>query len=177
MKEETLHWFALKVFYNKVLVVEDLLNQYSLESYIPMEEVIMQRGEQQKKVRRPVVNSLMFVRASWPVLKDLQRGHYHEFCFYLNADKTAPAVIPEHEFNVFRVVTSAMAHGLEYFSDEAMVNYDKGERVRVVEGPFAGTEGFVKRIRRDRRVLVVIPGVIAVATTYVPSCFLEKIGN
>ena len=177
MKEETLHWFALKVFYNKVLVVEDLLNQYSLESYIPMEEVIMQRGEQQKKVRRPVVNSLMFVRASWPVLKELQRGHYHEFCFYLNADKTAPAVIPEHEFNVFRVVTSAMAHGLEYFSDEAMVNYDKGERVRVVEGPFAGTEGFVKRIRRDRRVLVVIPGVIAVATTYVPSCFLEKIGN
>lgn len=177
MKEDTLHWFALKVFYNKVLVVEDLLNQCSLESYIPMEEVIVQRGEQQKKVRRPVVNSLMFVRASWPVLKDLQRGHYHEFCFYLNADKTAPAVIPEHEFNVFRVVTSAMAHGLEYFSDEAMVNYDKGERVRVVEGPFAGTEGFVKRIRRDRRVLVVIPGVIAVATTYVPSCFLEKIGN
>ena len=177
MKEEALHWFALKVFYNKVLVVEDLLNQCSLESYIPMEEVIVQRGEQQKKVRRPVVNSLMFVRASWSVLKDLQRGHYHEFCFYLNADKTAPAVIPEHEFNVFRVVTSAMAHGLEYFSDEAMVNYDKGERVRVVEGPFAGTEGFVKRIRRDRRVLVVIPGVIAVATTYVPSCFLEKIGN
>ena len=68
-----------------------------------------------------------------------------------------------------------MAHGLEYFSDEAMVNYNKGERVRVVEGPFTGTEGFVKRIRRDRRVLVVIPGVIAVATTYVPSCFLEKV--
>ena len=177
MKEEVLHWFALKVFYNKVLVVEDLLNQYSLESYIPMEEVIMQRGEQQKKVRRPVVNSLMFVRASLSVLKDLQRCHYHDFCFYLNADKTAPAVIPDSVFNVFRVVTSAMAHGLEYFSDEAMVNYDKGERVRVVEGPFAGTEGFVKRIRRDRRVLVVIPGVIAVATTYVPSCFLEKIGN
>lgn len=175
MKEDTLHWFALKVFYNKVLVVEDLLNQYSLESYIPMEEVVVQRGDKQKKVCRPVVNSLMFVRASLKMLKDLQRRYFHEFCFYLNADKTAPAIIPDHEFNVFRVVTSAMAHGLEYFSDEAMVNYNKGERVRVVEGSFAGTEGFVKRIRRDRRVLVVIPGVIAVATTYVPSCFLEKV--
>lgn len=175
MKEDTLHWFALKVFYNKVLVVEDLLNQYSLESYIPMEEVIVQRGDKQKKVCRPVVNSLMFVRASLKMLKDLQRRYFYEFCFYLNADKTAPAIIPDHEFNVFRVVTSAVAHGLEYFSDEAMVNYNKGERVRVVEGPFAGTEGFVKRIRRDRRVLVVIPGVIAVATTYVPSCFLEKV--
>lgn len=157
--------------------MEELLNQYSLESYIPMEEVLVQRGDKQKKVRRPVVNSLMFVRASYPVLWELQRRHFQEFCFYLNADKTAPAVIPEHEFNVFRLVTSAMAQGLEYFSDKEMVNYNKGERVRVVEGPFAGTEGFVKRIRRDRRVLVVIPGVIAVATTYVPACFLEKIEN
>lgn len=157
--------------------MEELLNQQALESYIPMEEVFVQRGDKQKKVRRPVVNSLMFVRASYPVLRELQRRHFQEFCFYLNADKTAPAVIPEHEFNVFRLVTSAMAQGLEYFSDKEMVNYNKGERVRVVEGPFAGTEGFVKRIRRDRRVLVVIPGVIAVATTYVPACFLEKIEN
>lgn len=177
MKEEVLHWYALKVFYNKVFVVEELFHQHSLESYIPLEEVVVQRGDHQKKVRRPVVNSLMFVRASWPALRDLQRKHFHEFCFYMNAEKTAAAVIPDREFNVFRLVTSAIAQGLEYFSDEAMINYSKGERVRVVEGPFAGTEGFVKRIRRDRRVLVVIPGVIAVATTYVPACFLEKIEN
>ena len=47
--------------------------------------------------------------------------------------------------------------------------------VRVTEGPFRGAEGYVKRIRRDRRLLVSIEGIVAVATAFIEPQFLEEI--
>lgn len=49
------HWFALKVFYNKVFEVEDLLKKDRVETYIPCEEVLMERNGVKRKVRRPVL--------------------------------------------------------------------------------------------------------------------------
>ena len=45
--------------------------------------------------------------------------------------------------------------------------------MRVISGPFAGVEGKVVRIRKSRRILVEIPGMLAVASTYLP---IEKAG-
>ena len=33
----------------------------------------------------------------------------------------------------------------------------------------------IKRIKRNHRLIVAIEGVIAVATSYIPTCFLEKV--
>ena len=47
-------------------------------------------------------------------------------------------------------------------------------RDRVTGGPFKGAEGYIKRIRGNRRLVVALEGIIAVATTYIPGRFLEK---
>jgi transcription antitermination factor NusG len=39
----------------------------------------------------------------------------------------------------------------------------------VLEGPFAGVEGTVIRVKRSRRVMVELPGMLAIATTYIPA--------
>ena len=49
--------------------------------------------------------------------------------------------------------------------------------MRVLEGPLKGAEGYVKRIRKDRRLLVSIEGFIAVATSFIPFQFLEKVSD
>lgn len=59
-----LHWYALKVFYNKVFAVEEELTADGTECYVPVEETVVERGGQRRKVRRPVINSLMFFRAA-----------------------------------------------------------------------------------------------------------------
>lgn len=51
----------------------------------------------------------------------------------------------------------------------------KGDKVRVLGGIFEGAEGTLKRIKGDRRVVVSIPGVIAVATANIHASLLEKI--
>lgn len=43
--------------------------------------------------------------------------------------------------------------------------------MRVTEGPFKGAEGYIKRIKGNRRLIVSIEGVVAVATTYIPGVF------
>ena len=66
-------------------------------------------------------------------------------------------------------------------SDEALYLKDvtaklrEGQRVRVTDGPFKDVEGVIVRIRRSRRVMVELPGLLAVATNYIDPRFLEVI--
>ena len=49
----------------------------------------------------------------------------------------------------------------------------EGQRVKVKTGPFEGVEGTVIRVKRSRRVMVEIPGMLAIATTFVKPEELE----
>ena len=39
-----MHWYAFKVFYNKVFEIEDSLNRDKIETYIPCERILVERG-------------------------------------------------------------------------------------------------------------------------------------
>ena len=52
-------------------------------------------------------------------------------------------------------------------------HYKSGDKVRIVEGDFAGVVGRVARIAGQQRVVVEINGLCMVATAYIPSAFLE----
>ena len=51
----------------------------------------------------------------------------------------------------------------------------KGQKVRITGGVFEGVIGEFVRIRHDRRVVVNIEGVMAVATTFIPPSLVEPI--
>jgi transcription antitermination factor NusG len=90
-------------------------------------------------------------------------------------DNKRPCVIPDKQMGMFQMVCSSGADGLEFFADDDMTRYRSGDRVRVLEGPLKGAEGYIKRIRKDRRLLVAIEGFIAVATSFIPPQFLAKV--
>ena len=139
-------WYALKVFYNRVFELEKQLSQEGVRSYIPLLHEDTVAGDKKIRKRKPAVSSLMFIR---------QSEHYLL------------------EMELFMQITSADTSDLEYFSDEA-IDYRSGDKVRVTGGPFKGAEGYIKRIRGNRRLVVALEGIIAVATTYIPGRFLEK---
>ena len=184
------NWYALKVFYNKVFFIEEALQKEHLEVYFPVKKVRVAQsalrrvddstryeriGDKAVLRRVPVVNSLLFVRASEEEIKQVQKLVYGHALVYYNAERTGPAVIPDRQMAIFRMVASSGADGLEFFSDESIVNYKQGDKVRVKEGPLKGAEGYIKRIKKDRRLLVAIEGFVAVATSFIPPQFLEVI--
>ena len=174
---EHIHWYALKVFFNKVFDVEKFTSSAGVESYIPCETVTVVRGGVKKQERRTLVSSLMFIRCTQAYALSLQAELLGRVMLYTVTDKDGrkhPSVISDREMNMFRLVASSGEEGLEYFGDDG-TSYSVGERVRVIEGPFKGAEGVVRRIKGTRRLVVAITGVCAVATSFIPKCFLQKL--
>ena len=94
---------------------------------------------------------------------------------YRSADRKSFSVIPDRQMAAFRLVTESGVSGLSFFSDDDITRYKQGDKVRVTEGPLKGAEGYIRRIKKDRRLLVSIEGVVAVATSYIPVHQLEKV--
>lgn len=166
----------MKVFFNKGPQVRADLEETGAECYMPMHTVIEDRGGRRHKTVRPLVSSLLFFRCSPDRVSEMIAAARSRAMIYTRSDGATrvPAPIPDREMQIFRIVTSGEAEGLEFF-DDTPNRFRTGRPVRVTAGPFAGAEGHIVRIRGDRRLVVSIRGVCAVATTYIPQCFLETI--
>lgn len=170
------HWYAFKVFFNKVFDIEDFLRKEGVESYIPCETTLVIRRGVKKKVCQPVISSLMFFRSTPKKAMELQQQLNNRVILYTKKKdlRKLPMAIPEQEMNIFMLVTSSGEKGIEYLGDDH-VEYHKGERLRVTDGIFKGAEGYIHRIKGNRRLVIAIEGVCAVALSYIPGCFLKKI--
>lgn len=115
------HWFALKVFYNKVFDIEELLKKDALQTYIPCEEALVERAGVRKKVRRPLISSLMFFRSTARQATEVQRVLTDKVILYTRQEglKKIPFAIPEREMNIFMLVTSSGERGMEYLGEDS----------------------------------------------------------
>ena len=172
-----MHWFALKVFYNKVFDIEKALEKKHIETYIPCEETLVIRNGIKKTVRKPMISSLMFFRATTADALKVQKMFTDKVILYTRLEdmKRIPLVIPDEEMNTFMLVTSAGEKGIEYYDDAP--KFHQGDRVRVTDGKFKGAEGYICRVKKNRRLVVSIQGVCAVLTSYIPRSFLEIISK
>ncbi len=172
------HWFALKVFYNKVFDIGDALKENGIEIYIPCEETLVERAGVRKKVRRPLISSLMFFRSTVRCATEVQRLLTDKAILYTKQKglNKIPFAIPEREMNIFMLVTSSGERGMEYLGEDSP-KFHLGSRVRVTDGSFKGAEGVICRIGKDSRLVVAIRGVCAVATSYIPRAFLQRLGE
>lgn len=169
-----LSWYALKVFYNRTSKIDTMLRERGIESYIPMRSVEQVVAGRKVRRRRPAVSSLMFMRCSEADAVELKSVFRDLAMIYTNRGERQPAAIPDSEMQMFIRVTSIDDLGLEYLS-ESSEEWTTGDKVRITGGIFQGAEGYIKRIKGNHRLIVAIEGVIAVATSYIPTCFLEKI--
>ena len=156
---ETVRWYAIKVYYNRMKQLREQLAVDGIRIFIPS-----------------MVSSLMCVQASNDYLMQFEEGYRGRLWVYRDLLTGKPSAIPEREMEVFIFVCTAGQQGLSYLGEDKP-EYHKGDRVRVTDGVFKGAEGYVKRIKKDRRLVVSIRGVVAVATSYIPPQFLEIISE
>lgn len=87
-----------------------------------------------------------------------------------------PQYVPDSQMENFIAITSQETEKIKYL-DPDFIDLKVGDRVRVLEGPFKGLEGVYLRTsgRHEKRVVVKILGLVAVATPALPSASVEKI--
>lgn len=176
MEESELKWFALKVFYNKVYELENMFKEDGVESYIPETSVTVERNGNRKTVKLPLISSLIFIHTTTGKALALREKLEGKAMIYSTRVRTqlTPVAIPDKEMNIFMLVTSSGESGVEYIGEDNP-RYHKGDLVRVIDGPFKGSEGHIVRIKDNHRLVVTVKGLCAVATSYIPRCFLQKV--
>jgi transcription antitermination factor NusG len=170
------HWYAFKVFYNKVFEIDKELKRMGGETYFPIVRSFKLQENKKKQVIKPAISSLIFVRCfeSDTVTYQNQLNGRVMLYSHVTDGVRKPSPIDEEEMRIFKLVTSVEDERLQYLDVES-INYKEGQKVRVLDGPYAGCTGYVKRIKGNRRLLVAVEGLALVATSYIPSVFLEKI--
>lgn len=172
-KEEKL-WYAIRVTYNRELKVKADLDARGITNFVPMQYRREERGGIMVKHLVPSVHNLIFIHLTPTEMKDYKETTALPIRYIMDRSAHKPITVPTRQMENFIKVAGTYDEQLIYLNPDPG-DFSNGERVRIIGGPFAGAEGVFVRIKRDRRVLINIPGVVAVATTYVHLSMIEKI--
>lgn len=169
-------WYALRATYSRELKVRDQLADKGVRTFVPMmwrKRVV--DGKQEKKLV-PAVSGLCFVYWTKEEIDAYIRsfGEVKPVNYYWDRTTNRPLTVSAKAMEDFISVASSMDEDLVYLT-EVSEKLREGQTVRVKEGPFKGVEGKIVRIRKSRRVLVELPGMLAVASTYVSPADIEII--
>lgn len=186
-------WYALRVSYSRELKVQKALDALGVKTFVPMmwkrcpvkpgmtkpgmtkPATTTSAGNSDRKLV-PAVGNLCFAYSTRTALEDFIRGYGEASPVHFYWDRTAnrPLTVPDKAMNDFITVASTLDEDIVYVT-EISAKLREGQTVMVKDGPFKGVEGKVVRIRKSRRVLVELPGMLAVATTYIDPVNLEII--
>ena len=173
-QEETL-WFAMRVTYRREQSVYNQLTELGLKCFLPMQYCLQTKRGQKKRVLVPVVHNLLFVNSKPSVLQDIKQSIPH-LQYITDSRSHAKIVVPEDQMQRFIAVAGTYNEQLTYVRPEE-VNFKRGSKVRISGGEFEGMEGTFVKIKgsRDKRVVVSIEGVVAVALATIHPDLIELI--
>ena len=166
-------WFALTVFKNFPGLVE-AFSRKGWETFRAFAVEEKRVGLRIVREEKPLVKSLLFVKCPIKELVAFKQENNDWFMYYKDATGKAPGPVKDEEMNAFMLVTSVNDGNLRVLGEDRP-EYHQGDRVKVIAGVYKGAEGYVKRIRRSRELLVCVEGVTVVAISKVPPEYLEKI--
>jgi len=149
-------WYAIRVTYGREKKFCVSLEESGMETFVP------------------AVSNLCFVKTFKEQLDALMRD-MGEACparYMWDRATRKPIIVPDKAMEDFITISKLMADEALYLNDLS-ARLREGQKVRVKAGPFEGVEGVVMRVKRSRRVVVELPGVLAVATTYIKPSDLE----
>ena len=172
-RKREIYWFALTVFKN-IAGLTEMFTRMGWETYraFLVTEEYTPGGLVHKRV--PLISSLLFVKCPMKALVDFKYKNNDWFMYYKDAEGKNPGPVKDEEMEAFRFVTSVSDGNLRVLGEDRP-EYHQGDRVRVKEGVYKGAEGYIKRIRRSRELLVSVQGVAVVAISNLPPEYLEKI--
>ena len=161
-------WFVLRVSYSRELKIKEILDKRGVRTFVPMmwKKVEMEGNTQKKLV--PAVSNLCFVFWTKADIDAFisEFGDKSPVHYYWDRTSSRPMTVPSKAMDDFVKVASSLDEDLVYMT-EISDKLREGQTVKVRSGAFAGVEGKIVRIRKSRRLMVELPGMLAVASTYI----------
>ena len=178
-QETDAQWFVLRVTYQRELSAKEYLDKLHIENFIPMQTIRRRNSKGQfYQTRVAAIHNYIFIHAAKQVIDDLKAFQLPmlRYVMFPQDGTTRIMMVPEEQMRHFIAVAGSLDEQVLFLEPED-VDLSKGDRVRITGGVFEGVEGVFMRVKnaREKRVVVKINGVAAVATASIPSMLIEKI--
>ncbi len=167
-------WFAIRVTYNRELKVKEDLDSRGITNFVPMQYRREERHGVIVKRLVPSVHNLIFIHITPSQMKEYKMTTELPIRYIMDRETRKPITVPNREMESFIKVAGTYDEKLVYLNPDPG-DFSHGERVRIIGGMFAGAEGVFVRVKGDRRVVINVEGLVAVATTFVHPSMIEKI--
>ena len=156
----------------KALSLED-----RLDYYLPKHFVLRRYASGMKRVLVPLLPSMVFVRGRFSEVHRFQS--IYSFIGFATLPKDGhrtPIVVPDPDMENFRIVADKCRDDLTYYSPREMKMH-KGEYVRIIGGLFDGAVAKLVKVpgKRNRKLVVELPGIAEIATISIEPQFVRKI--
>lgn len=151
------------------------------ETFIPKCYKTVERFGKRHYELTSCISNLLFVYGSRNQIEEERQKHIeikddkksHLLSFIKN-HIDEPIFVPDKQMEDFIRVSNLPAEELiplDIREGESLT----GQRVKVIDGPLVGIEGFIKRIEGNKRVVVTIDGILATALKFISPSLLTKI--
>lgn len=166
----------MRITYSRELSLKVYLDEIQVENFIPMRYEYVVRNERKIRKLVPAVHNLVFIHTTRRKLDEIKEAKAAVFPlrYIMDREIRQPITIPENQMRNFIAVAGTYDQQVIYLPPMD-VSMTKGDRVRINGGIFEGVEGIFLRIKGDRRVVVSIEGVMAVATAFIHPSLVEKV--
>lgn len=172
-------WYVLRVTYQREIAASKHLGEMGIENYVPTVRV---RKTNAKGVTigwktDPLVHNYIFIHDSYNNILAIKQGKLDYLRFVMAKDlangQMVPQYVPDKQMTDFMKVIRTMGSK----PVDLDIDLRKGDKVRVLVGPFEGVEGIFVRMpnRHEKRVVVRIEGIAAFATQTLNAEDVEKI--
>ena len=176
-------WYPMRVTYGREMKVKGELDRLEIENFVPMtHKIVESRINGTTELRRelvPAISNLIFVRSTQERITELKRTNevlepLRYMLDYTNGDGPVIMTVGDREMENFMRVASKTDDSVMFLDENTIVGKE-GKRVKIMGGAFEGVEGVIRRVKRCKRVVVDIEGVMSVAIAHVPVGWLKEI--
>lgn len=170
-------WYAMRATYRRELDAKKLLEEQSIQAFVPMRYELRIKGKHKKREIVPVIHNLIFVYAYPSEIQSVKKTIPY-LQYMMDFREGNKIIVPEEQMRRFIAVTGTYDEQLMFFKPEEL-NLSKGTKVRVRGGDIEGQEGIFLKVKgaRDKRVVIAIQGVIAVALATISPDLIEVISE
>jgi len=173
---------VLRVTSGKTLDARDAIGKEHL--FVPTLHVVELRKGKRVRVEKPLINNLLFIYAEKSVADGYVGGvapprlaYQYDHCRKNEYGRSTLMTIGYEEMmNFVRAVSTGEAD-VRIVDGSRAIRYKSDDMVEITAGKFKGVRGRVARLAGQQRVVVRLENLLNFATTYIPSCFLRKVGK
>ena len=180
--KEVPHWYALRVTYGREKKAYDYLVGKNVEAFYPTIKTVKKVDGKRKTVEESRLPNIFFARGTEEEIKSFVYDNINlpYLRFYYKHTHTGarimktPLIVPDNQIKSLQIICEKEGSDTLILQEE-VEKFQKGEKVRIIEGDFVGVTGIVARYHGQQRVGLVIDGLLTAVTAYIPTAFLEKI--